>query len=73
MDYIYKTEKQENGDYGFSIYLPARCAVVLEKQKAVRAAKTVKTEEKAVKAEKKTAKTATKTAKAISNNKSNKQ
>ena len=56
MDYIYKTEKQENGDFGFSIYLPARCAIVLERQKAVRAPKAVKTEEKA----EKTAKKATK-------------
>ncbi len=58
MDYIYKAEKQENGDFGFSIYLPSRCAVVLEKQKTVRAPKAVKTEEKAEKPAKKTAKAA---------------
>ena len=54
MDYKYKAVKQENGDYGFSIYLPARTAVVLEKVKVERKPRAAKEEVKETKAAKTT-------------------
>ncbi len=52
MDYKYKAVKQENGDYGFSIYLPSRTAVVLEKVKVERKPKAEKEAVKETKAAK---------------------
>jgi len=46
MDMTYKAAKNENGQYGFKMYLPARTGVVLEKVKKTRAVKAVETEEK---------------------------
>ena len=43
--YVYKTEKMENGDNGFKIYLPARTAVCIEKVKKPRKAKEAVVEE----------------------------
>ena len=45
LDYVYKTEKMENGDNGFKIYLPARTAVCIEKVKKPRKAKEAVVEE----------------------------
>ncbi len=41
MDYVYKTEKLEDGKNGFKIWLPARTAVCIEKVKKPRKAKEV--------------------------------
>ncbi len=45
LDYVYKTEKFEDGKFGFKIWLPARTAVCIEKVKKPRKAKEVVTEE----------------------------
>ena len=45
LDYVYKTEKFEDGKYGFKIWLPARTAVCLEKVKKPRKAKEAVVEE----------------------------
>ena len=45
LDYVYKTEKMEDGNNGFKIYLPARTAVCIEKVKKPRKAKEAVAEE----------------------------
>ncbi|MBQ3009334.1 MAG: alpha amylase C-terminal domain-containing protein, partial [Oscillospiraceae bacterium] len=44
MDMTYKASKNENNQYGFKMYIPARSAVVLEKVKVERKPKAVKAE-----------------------------